>query len=383
MVEMVGRGVDDEVDGSQQGSGTIPIQKHWDFIPVTKVPLVVDMVRRYTTSLVIPPIIVAIGSRELDPGYFWARLGRRTISASDFEAMDDAPDACLGLLHSIADRFDRDFVDGKQDRMEGWKEILSKLGGFRSSFLQGRVATSLCSPLRRCLWSIIATDRTALPHDLNNAASHLLLDWVQFLYDSKVDLFAYGRYEEKGIMQDPSVYVRLMRGTVVCRVIKLAFGKLPAEWRIWLSTPYDEVAHEFWNWQENPELFIPGSWPAEDLDDDDSVYGDYTKSCDYWWGFISSRRRRKRLIRYMHMDPERGFQKCWVAFEAEWLSGDLPHDCHFCIICEFGGTSSSSLCPQHGTLPTVYKLKSGPTYSVKVHPSEPDVVADSREGKYC
>ncbi|RDW64424.1 ankyrin repeat domain-containing protein [Aspergillus mulundensis] len=104
----------------------------------------------------------------------------------------------------------------------------------------------------------------------------ILQKWVTELKLAGVDLETYGATEQLVHETDPLldlevlVYVGPLRSyswftsesidVLPFRILKIAYGPEPEDWRIWVTNPIDELVGEFWEMVEREEEVMPGSW---------------------------------------------------------------------------------------------------------------------------
>lgn len=96
----------------------------------------------------------------------------------------------------------------------------------------------------------------------------VLNSWISTLYDSGVDLIAYGLRERStwspleidrtnmiSDLRDPCYYYFGQQ-----RFIGFDYGQSPKDWILWENEPTDEFAGEFWSMLEIKEEIMPGTW---------------------------------------------------------------------------------------------------------------------------
>ena len=215
-----------------------------------------EMVSSYT-QIDIQDRLTAACTNEGDPELFWLVLGQQNLDQSCLDGKSYQLNQ--QVINCIARNLARSHYPERyngQKYIAGWRDILRqavKLNGHLSFLRNGR------SPAITYLNCSHAFN--ARLEDLNK----YLRSWVNELALAGADLVEYGRAEQDHLLCTSLapcvfIYYGLRKNFFWVRVTNLTYGPKVEDWQIWISWPFDEWAGEFWNWVENPELFMPGAW---------------------------------------------------------------------------------------------------------------------------
>ncbi|OCT54931.1 hypothetical protein CLCR_02790 [Cladophialophora carrionii] len=141
--------------------------------------------------------------------------------------------------------------------------------------------------------------------------THKLRSWVTEISNAGHDLQQYGKWEHERLVAEG----RTFRYSKSCendrcltfRVVDFTYGAGPEDWQIWVSLSSDECVGEFWNLlaDRESEFCIPGAWPeTEDWECRRYHEKDTQDPLSLGWSFFTSRRRRRRMVRYFDLTKE-------------------------------------------------------------------------------
>ena len=205
------------------------------------------------------------GAHSVDS--FWLVLGNRPLERSHFDSPRHGP----RLMWHIAFHVTRYHWAGSRCRFQdrqGWRDILKQCVRLNAHLITLKYRQSLCVGLIR---HALRDWKDSLSDLIANATT-ILRAWVTELEEAGVNLLEYGELEHGILIKNPTPY-EAMKWTwstipkiwrARCRIISFSYAREISGWSIWFSWPLDEWAGEFWNWVENPELFMPGSWVDDD-----------------------------------------------------------------------------------------------------------------------
>ena len=361
---------------------------------------------RYSERALSRRLQAALCIRHWDPAYFWARLGHKPATEVDADiVIREWPIELLELTWEIAKYCCFHYHHTTKSQSSGWQEILSQL-------LKSKHLRLLCYkvleyfPVDDCWlnrngwnhWSVILFRLHSHTVALNERATNNLKRWVTFLSDAGISLEGYGELITALLSRSPNGEVGpgpehprilctnpLYNPRILCtnpfnneiryRIVGFSYGPVPEDWKVSLSTEHDEYCHEFWPWveaeselvDEDERLVLPGSWP-----DSCSPFPESSTAREsparlglkyrYWALFVTSRRRRRRLLRWLRLEADTAFIVAWETF----LRLRFRKSC----ICRHD-RQPVYLCPRHAEPPTAYKHTNAATHSVRLSRREP------------
>lgn len=244
-------------------------------------------------------------SAKRHPSTFWHCLAQPQLDASCLvlkNADDDETSRYESLVQCLASVLGKFWQhDSSCDDLHGWRSLFQSavsLGGLQVSFEH-----DCHSPMLAYLqFSDGVFDGS--PADLSSKRlTHRLGQWAEEVLRAGQDLEEYGKWEYQFSLKrgykarfrkdySPSC---LGGQPQSIHIVNFTYGASPRDWRIWMSTSHDEHTGEFWEslQEEETKIQIPGAWS-------DTIAVDYSSGYRHsrW---MRSRRRRRRLLRYLNM----------------------------------------------------------------------------------
>ncbi|ETI23224.1 hypothetical protein G647_05022 [Cladophialophora carrionii CBS 160.54] len=253
-------------------------------------------------------------SPRLDSDRFWLCLSQSQLDPACLVrkiSEEDAPPVYGSLVVILAAVLADHWIFSLEcPDFSGWRTIFQAAVGLDG--LRVAIEHDVHSPMlaylgfysleRQPSWANLSTQRL----------THKLRHWVTEISNAGQDLLQYGKWEHERLVAEGwtfqySVFCRNDRCSTF-RVVDFTYGAGPEDWQIWVSLSSDECVGEFWNLLTDREskLCIPGAWPEtedwacwvchpEDTQDPSAL----------GWPFSTSRRRRRRVVRYFDLTKER------------------------------------------------------------------------------
>lgn len=112
-------------------------------------------------------------------------------------------------------------------------------------------------------------------HDKISAQlNRLWQDWIEELKVAGVNVKGFSQTLSNlvSIQGSPLEFTIGCKAKIKVRVLSAVYCTNIEDCRLWVSWPLDEWAGEFWNWVENPEIHIPGSWVEDKEGDGEWMY---------------------------------------------------------------------------------------------------------------
>jgi hypothetical protein len=249
---------------------------------------------------------------------FWLCLGKSQLDSSCLVrkiSREDAPPEYIALVEKLAK-----VLGDHWFYFQVWPDFpeYPDFGGWRAIFrtvvsLDGlRVAFGHDggSPMLTYLRLNVPYSDLSRADLSNQRLTHKLRHWATEIFNAGQNLEEYGKWERERLFAKNwrfRRYCRVKGATCLTyRVVGFTYGALPGDWQIWVSLSSDECVGEFWNLLAEREstLCMPGAWPAiEDrcwvCDPEDTQH-----PSALGWPFYTSRRRRRRMVRYFDMTKE-------------------------------------------------------------------------------
>ncbi|KAL9107020.1 MAG: hypothetical protein Q9227_008056 [Pyrenula ochraceoflavens] len=195
---------------------------------------------------------------ELQTEFFWLSLGQKKLD----EELSQQPDLWAVVAECISES-----TCNNPSYLPKWQDVLRQVVAEAPNYLF-YIAPHEHDVIIEGLFRIVISAYDYIPP----LFTRMLQTWVESLSLAGIDIEKYGHVvscflasqEPEPLMgvfyYDPEGF-RISRRLPGYRpFIKIATGPEIEQWRAWPSWPLDEWAGEFWEWVENPELFLPGSW---------------------------------------------------------------------------------------------------------------------------
>lgn len=135
-----------------------------------------------------------------------------------------------------------------------------------------------------------------------------LRTWLRMLADAGANLRRYGHLERRILLaRYPNtlpVYSPRHPAVRSIGIIGLSFGEKIDDWHLWLHSPLDQWAADFWGLVEPvPEISIPGSWIDEEQEREAARACEERSEHGVFKSLATSHRKRDRYLRYTKLTP--------------------------------------------------------------------------------